>query len=124
MTTELASTAANTVYNWVVLGTSASTGSRYLTIYEDVDAGTESAVTRVATSGVFGSPTAGDGTNTATASFVLPAAQTTIDGAGIFDASSGGNEICRWTITPRTYAASATCVLNINDLFVNVDGVA
>lgn len=122
-TTILAEDAANTIYNWLVLGTSAASGDRWLTLYSDVAGGTEVAVDRVDVTTIFGSPSEGDGTNTSSVSFDLPAFITAVDGVGIWDDETAGNELVRWSVTGRTYPSSATCVMNVNDLFLNVDGV-
>lgn len=128
MTTYLDDDRANDIFNWLVHHVvPGQMGGRYLTLFEDVAAGTEAAVARIDATTVFDTtPSAGDGQLTSAATFNMPGSSTTIDGAGIMVASaasaaSGTQEILRWSITPRTYAPSEVANFTGADLAGAVD---
>lgn len=127
MTTYISNTAANTIYDWLLIGTAASSGSRYLALYTNVTAGTEAAggsYARQDLSGVFSAPASGEGSNGSLIVFSGLAANE-YDGVGIWTASSGGTELVRGDlVVSKSLAANGTLSFSIDAIFAAIRGGA
>lgn len=127
MTTYISSTASNAIYNWVLKGTAASSGSRYLALYTNIAAGTEASggsYARQDLSGVFSAPSSGSGSNGSLIVFTGLSANE-YDGIGIWTASSGGTELVRGDlVVAKSVAANGTISFSVDAIMAAIKGGA
>lgn len=127
MTTYISSTASNAIYNWVLKGTAASSGSRYLALYTNIAAGTEASggsYARQNLSGVFSAPSSGSGSNGSLIVFTGLSANE-YDGIGIWTASSGGTELVRGDlVVAKSVAANGTISFSVDAIMAAIKGGA